>query len=108
MERRYRIGEVSEKTGVPTHVLRQWEAKVPQLKPKRDRSGRRYYTEDDLNVVRELKYLVHQKDMGLEAASVELGTTRRSGRLENREQIVNLLDKLEAEVRAMIDLVDSV
>jgi DNA-binding transcriptional MerR regulator len=61
-DRRYRISEVSDLTEVAVHVLRQWEARFPQLKPKRDRSNRRYYMPADIGIVRRIKELVrHEK-----------------------------------------------
>ena len=34
------IGELAERIGVPTHVLRSWETRFPQLKPLQ-RGGQR-------------------------------------------------------------------
>ena len=34
------IGELADRIGVPTHVLRYWETRFPQLRPLQ-RSGRR-------------------------------------------------------------------
>lgn len=109
VERRYRIGEVSEKTGVPVYVLRQWERKIAQLKPKRDRNGRRYYTEADINAVHEIKYQRRHKGATLKGASLALSKSlHETGRLENRQGVIDLLDKIEDELRAIIHLLDSV
>jgi len=109
VEKRYRISEVSKKTGVAAHLLRQWEDKVPQLKPKRDRSGRRYYTEADINIVRQLNYFVHVRKITLKGASLELSKKLHgAGGVENREQAVYLLDKIEDEARAMLRLLETV
>jgi DNA-binding transcriptional MerR regulator len=109
VDRRYRISEVSKLTGVPVHVLRQWEEKITQLKPKRDRNERRYYTQADIDVVQEIKYQRLHKGATLKGASLALSKDwYRKGRFENPQAIVDLLDKMEDELRAMIHLVDAV
>lgn len=41
------VGEVAEKFGLPTNVLRHWES-VGLLRPQRDSAGRRRYHHDDV------------------------------------------------------------
>ena len=109
VERRYRISEVSVKTSVAIHLLRQWEAKVPQLKPKRDRTGLRYYTEADINIVRQLNYFIRVRKMTLKGASLELGKLLHgAGGIENREHVVYLIDKIEDEARSMLRLLETI
>lgn len=55
----YSIKEVSELLQVPMPTLRYWEQEVRQLEPKTLR-GRRYYTEDDIEMVRRLMFLRDQ------------------------------------------------
>ena len=38
----YKIGEVGEITGIPSHVLRFWEKQFPQLAPNKTRSDTAY------------------------------------------------------------------
>lgn len=49
-ERTWSIGEVAERFGMPTHVLRHWES-VGLLDPARDTGGRRRYGVDDVTRV---------------------------------------------------------
>ncbi len=108
-DRRYRIGEVSKITGVPIHVLRQWEEKITQLNPKRDRNGRRYYTKADIAIVQEIKYQRRHKAATLKGASLALSKNLHgTGRLENPQAVLNLLDQMQDELRAMRDLLDAV
>jgi DNA-binding transcriptional MerR regulator len=44
------IGELAQRFGLPTHVLRHWES-VGLLVPDRDRNGQRRYGHDDLTRV---------------------------------------------------------
>jgi DNA-binding transcriptional MerR regulator len=105
-EHRYRISEVSSKTEVPPYVLRQWEASFPRfLKPGRDRANRRYYTEYDIRVVQRIKELLWEEKMTTEGARTRLGDEiRKWGSLRSRRELTDLVDKIEAEVRGMLEL----
>lgn len=108
-EKRYRIGEVSAETEIPVYVLRQWESKVPQLNPKRDTSGRRYYTRDHINIILKLRYYIRHKKMTIQGASMALSKSLHgTGELEDRRGIIDLVDKIEDEIRGALDLLDSV
>ncbi len=52
------IGEVSEDIGVATHVLRFWESKFQQITPQK-RRGRRYYSANDINIIKTIKELLY-------------------------------------------------
>ena len=107
-ERRYRISEVSDMTGVAVHLLRQWEDKLPQLKPKRDRANRRYYTTADIDIVRRVKYLLYREKMTFEGIRVRLSEELHGrGRPRTTQEVLDLLDKMQDDVRAMLDLIDS-
>ena len=55
----YSIREVSELTGVESHVLRFWEKEFSQLNPRRGRSGNRTYTERNIKVILAIKDLLY-------------------------------------------------
>ncbi len=44
----YSISEVSRITGLEPYVLRYWEIEFSVLKPKKNRSGNRTYTQKDI------------------------------------------------------------
>ncbi len=52
------ISAVAELTGVSTHTLRKWESRHNVVEPKRTETGRRYYTEDQLERVKLVKLLL--------------------------------------------------
>jgi len=65
------IGEVARElnlvhteTGkVKTHVLRFWEKEFPQIKPKIRAKGRRYYTPENINLLKKIFFLLKDKGM---------------------------------------------
>jgi DNA-binding transcriptional MerR regulator len=106
-ERRYRIGEVSKMTGIAVHLLRQWEEKFPQLKPGRDRGGRRFYYTKEIEVARRINYLLRHEKMTTEGARIRLAQELHGeGRPRTRREVIDLLDRLESEIRSINNLLD--
>ena len=65
------IGEVAkilnlrsnDKGALPTHVIRFWESKFKQIKPKILNSNRRYYDENTVNLLKKIKFLLKEQGM---------------------------------------------
>ncbi len=79
----YSIGEVSEMTELEQHVLRYWESEFEQLKPRKNRAGRRVYTEEDISMVRRVHYLLKDEKYTIEGAKQVLD---RDAELDEAEQ----------------------
>jgi DNA-binding transcriptional MerR regulator len=54
----YSIGEVSQITDVKPHVLRYWESLFKELRPSKNKAGKRVYTENDMDTILKLKDLI--------------------------------------------------
>jgi DNA-binding transcriptional MerR regulator len=61
------IKEACEKLDLPPHVLRFWETQFEQLKPQK-RLGRRYYSPEDIRLLREIKFLLYEKGLTIKGA----------------------------------------
>ena len=65
------IGEVAKilnlktnkKGDLPTHIIRFWETKFKQIKPKILNSNRRYYDEKSINLLKKVKFLLKEQGM---------------------------------------------
>ncbi|MEO8530411.1 MAG: MerR family transcriptional regulator [Deltaproteobacteria bacterium] len=57
------ISEAAESVGVPTHVLRFWESRFPQISPVKRAGGRRYYRPADVELLSEIRKLLHDDGM---------------------------------------------
>lgn len=68
------IGELAEKIGVPTHVLRYWETRFPQLKPLQRSGRRRYYRPEDVALVGRIYDLLHVQGYTVDGARKALST----------------------------------
>lgn len=64
----YKIGEAAILLNLKTHVLRFWETEFPQLAPLRTEKGQRFYTENDLALLRRIQQLLHEQGMTIEGA----------------------------------------
>lgn len=67
----FTIGEVSEYCQLKSHVLRYWEQVFPQLQPNK-RRGRRYYQKRDVELVVEIKSLLHDQGFTISGAKIRL------------------------------------
>lgn len=64
----FRIGEVSRITELAAHVLRFWESEFPKLRPKRTASGQRLYRKKDVEMILEIRHLLHEKKFTIAGA----------------------------------------
>ena len=68
MRQRYTIGEISQLLGIKQHVIRYWGEEVPFIAPKKSKSGRRVYTDRELQLLLRLKHLLYEKRYTIEGA----------------------------------------
>jgi DNA-binding transcriptional MerR regulator len=83
----FKIGDVARICGLETYVLRFWESQFPQLKPNKSGTGQRLYRRREVELVLEIKRLVHAEGYTLSGARQALDQhNRRSGSTEPRAQ----------------------
>ena len=68
----FKIGEVSELLGLPTHVLRFWETEFKRIKPKRTSAGQRQYRKRDVEFILRVKHLLYEKGFTIPGARQHL------------------------------------
>jgi DNA-binding transcriptional MerR regulator len=68
----YSISEVSKLTGLEQYVLRYWETEFDQLKPQKNRSGNRIYTNNDINLILQIKHLLKDERYTIEVTKINL------------------------------------
>lgn len=96
----FKIGEVSEISGLPSHVLRFWESEFKKIKPRRTTAGQRSYTRKDIETILEIKHLLHDKKFTLEGARKYLNARTKPGALIEEW----LLEDLKAELKSIRDM----
>jgi len=86
--KRYRIGEAARLIGVKTYVLRFWEGEFDEIDPIRTESGQRLYTEENLEVIREVKRLLYDEGLTID------GAKRKMNNRENSDLLLEIRDDL--------------
>ncbi len=64
----YSISEVSTLIDEEQHILRYWQKEFPQLKPKKNRSGNRVYSDKDLSLLKLIKKILREDKKTLKEA----------------------------------------
>ena len=93
----YTIGEVSEMLGLNASQIRYWEAEFDKLKPRKDRSGNRIYTTEDIETIKLIHHLVKEKGFTIEGARSKLknGSDDAVKKMKIHESLKKLRDFLE-------------
>ncbi|MDR0306102.1 MAG: MerR family transcriptional regulator [Chitinispirillales bacterium] len=73
----YTISEVCRATNLEPHVLRYWESEFPQLRPKKNRSGKRAYKDRDIEIVCRIKRLLYEEKYTITGAKRKLTEERK-------------------------------
>jgi DNA-binding transcriptional MerR regulator len=71
------IGEVSQDTGLPQHILRYWETRFAQLRPLQRAGKRRYYRPEDVALIRRIDDLLNQQGYTIRGVQKLLATEAR-------------------------------
>lgn len=101
----YRIGEVAEILLIPASTLRFWEKKFTLIKPRRNGGGTRFYTPEDVEKIRMINFLVHEKGLRLEAAEDQL--RNNSSGIARRYEAVMRLREIRSRLASLLDEVDA-
>ena len=100
MEKRYySISEVADMFKVNQSHLRFLERRFPQLSPKRSAKGTRFYTKDDIQVIRQIFFLVNEQGMTLEGARKKLG--EKKDQVAKQLEIVERLRRVKKELQGI-------
>ena len=68
----FTIGDVCRITGTKPHVLRYWESQFKLLRPARRYSGHRKYTQRDIDLVNQIRFLIVERRYTLAGAKKEI------------------------------------
>lgn len=112
----FKIGDVAKICEVETYVLRFWESQFPQLKPNKSGTGQRLYRRRDVELVLEIKRLVHGQGYTISGARQALEQThhRRQPQLKIaanhtdqaklRDSVAAAIGHVRAELREIVTL----
>ena len=71
----YPIGLVAKDLGVAPSLIRFWEKQFPEIKPKKNKNGKRLYTKKEIEKIHLIFNLVKEKGYTLSGAKAQLGSS---------------------------------
>ena len=92
----YSISEVATMFDVNQSNLRFWEKEFKQLKPKRNDKGTRFYTSDDIQVIKQIIYLVNEQKLTLDGAKRKL--SQKKDAIAKQQEVVERLKSIRTEL----------
>ena len=93
----YSISETAEILGESVSLVRFWSNSFPKyIKPRRNAKGNRQFTAEDIEVLKQIHFLVREKGLTLEGAGRQLAADRASV-----DKSVKALESLK-EIRAQL------
>ena len=109
------IGEVAKilnlksKSGqkTPTYVLRFWEKKFKQIKPKILTGNRRYYDQTNINLLKKIKFLLKEQGMTINGVKKLLNSSNSKNLDEISNKTIrsdNLINKVKNISKIIKDL----
>lgn len=99
----YPIGEVAEMFGVTTSLLRYWENEFDVLKPRKNRKGDRFFTQQDLANLRIIQNLLKERGFTIKGAKKFLSertddTRKKAEVIESLQKVRGFLEELKGEL----------
>lgn len=64
----YSIGETSKIFNIPISTIRYWENEFDVLKPRKNQKGDRFFSKNDIDIIRTIHYLTKVKGYTLQGA----------------------------------------
>jgi len=92
----YSISEVAKIFNVNQSNLRFWEKEFKQLKPKRNDKGTRFYSPDDIQVIKQIIYLVSEQKLTLDGAKRKL--SQKKDVVAKQQEVVERLKVIRTEL----------
>ena len=85
------IGEVSSLIEVPVYVIRFWETKFKYLNPIKKNKGSRYYSKDQIDLLKKIKYLLYEKKLTIKGAiqNIEEFDTQKKIIIDEIKELIN-------------------
>ena len=93
----YSITEVRQQTDLPAATLRYWEQQFEQLSPYKDEHNNRYYSQKDIELIKQIKYIRDELHITrIDAIRNELKNNHRN--IDVRQKASEILERVRAEL----------
>lgn len=101
----YSISEVAEMLRINQSNLRFWEKEFKQLNPRRNKGGTRFYTTDDINVLKQIMYLVNDQKLTLDGARARM--TQKKDAVTKQQEVAERLKRVRSDLKGLLKLMNS-
>lgn len=102
-EKTFSISEVSKITNVKPHILRYWETEFNILRPLRIKGGQRRYTVKDIEIIKQISYLLYVKGYRLAGAKKWLNNQGKDYKNDKYLELIELIRKNLKEIIKLLD-----
>lgn len=111
----YKLSEVSAMLNIPTSTINYWVYTFDELDPPTTKGGHRRYRPEDIELVKQIAVMMHDKGMQIEGAKRQLKNSRvpyRGFKCESAEDAARLIDEVSKTVQdnpkalAMLDAIE--
>ena len=93
----FSVQEVRSQTGLPVSTLYYWEKQFPQISPRRDGHQNRYYRQEDVDFIKQIRFVRDElKITRIEAIKRELEKSENN--IGQRQQTAELLKRIKTEL----------
>lgn len=102
----YKIGDVAKILELPESTLRYWESQFTIIKPRRNAKNIRFYTPNDIEIIRKIYYLVKEKGFKLDAAQAQIRANRDG--VDKRFEVVDRLKDVRSRLKELQRVLEDV
>ena len=100
MEKKYySIREVADQLKVPQSTLRFWEKEIHILQPGKSAGGTRRYVQKDIDLLKQIKFLIEDQHLTLAGVNERLASHRDID--EKRMMVIEKLKEVRKELQAI-------
>ncbi len=100
----YSISEVADMFGVNQSHLRFWEKEFRQLSPKRNAKGTRFYSQEDIQIIKQIFFLVNDQKLTLDGAKKKLG--QKKDVVSKQQEVVERLKMVKKELQGIARFIE--
>ena len=97
------ISEVSSEINIPTHVLRFWETKFPNINPLKRSGNRRYYRPEDVKLIIRIKTLLYDNGYTVKGVQKLLKENDNKNNEKNniKEKLLSILKDIDNIIKKL-------
>lgn len=95
----YSISEVSKMLNLTASNLRFWEKEFRQLRPRRNAGGTRFYTQEDIDIIKQIQFLIEDQNLTLEGARQKLN--QKKDKVAKQQEIMERLQRVRKELKGL-------